>query len=39
MKNMISNISIVVVPGITWIGYLNLVSNEKTNLAFSCFAF
>ncbi|KAM7031154.1 LOW QUALITY PROTEIN: adhesion G-protein coupled receptor G7 [Passerculus sandwichensis] len=36
MKNMISTISIVVVLGITWmIGYLMLISNEKTSLAFS----
>ncbi|NWR73994.1 AGRG7 protein, partial [Centropus unirufus] len=36
MKKMIGTISIVVVLGITWtIGYLMLMSHEKTNLVFS----
>ncbi|KFP70092.1 putative G-protein coupled receptor 128, partial [Acanthisitta chloris] len=36
MRNMISTIAIVVVLGITWtIGYLMLISNEKTSLVFS----
>lgn len=36
MKNVIGMISILVVLSITWmIGYLTVISNEKTSLAFS----